>query len=600
MIPDSMEDYFADAVERLMGGEALDEIVADYPVAARQELQALLAVVELADQVAAVKPPQQQPVKRIAARVEFSKLAAVKRAELHATQTPLTALATKASPDRLVALWRRFTAGWSSLGAPAPVMRLAPLTLLLLVLYLSTFTVVATAQAALPGDLAYPVKSWIREQRVATAPVEQKAAERWRADQEQAQDVAARAEQLQSEPDAAPLTAVSILQFRGFDGEQLLLGDLKVIPWYRPEGGGEDVWLPITIDGELQPGAVVMLRYQIVPGASDAVQGIALSVMQAPPMPTPAPTATPATARHCQRIQAPNWVAYVVRAGETLSGIAARSQTSVSELRRVNCLTDGILRAGTTIFVPNTILGALPPAPPPAVATAIATLPLPTATAPTPTITPSPPTSAPTITPNSTEAQGGGAEATPTMLPDAGTPTVAPTADVTAEMTPENTTAPTATPVATETVPPVTTSPVATDASPAPTGAATEPPVATTTEPPVATTTEPPVATATEPPPMVTESATTATSPAPDAAGTVTAVAPAAQNTVAPAPVPPTAAPAPVPPTAALPTATPLPPTPVPPTAAPPTATPLPPTLVPSTIAPTDAPAGEVAPVEAP
>jgi LysM repeat protein len=89
--------------------------------------------------------------------------------------------------------------------------------------------------------------------------------------------------------------------------------------------------------------------------------------MQAPPMPTPASTATPAEARHCQRIQAPNWVAYVVKAGETLSSIAARSQTSGAELRRVNCLTDGVLRAGTTIFVPATILGALPPAPPPAV-----------------------------------------------------------------------------------------------------------------------------------------------------------------------------------------------------------------------------------------
>jgi len=593
MTPDSMEDYFAEAVERLLRGEALDEIVADYPVAARAELHALLAVVELADQVAAVKPPQRQPVKRIAARVEFSRLAAAKRAELHATQAPVAAPEIKAPAPlgRVAAFWRSLTTGWSSLGAPAPVMRLAPLTLLLLALYLSMFTVVATAQAALPGDLAYPVKSWIREQRVATAPAEQKAAERWRADQEQAQDVAARAEQLQSEPDAAPLAAVSILQFRGFDGEQLLLGDLKVIPWYRPEGGGEDVWLPITIDGELQPGAIVMLRYQIVPGASDVVQGIALSVMQAPPMPTPAPTATPTTARHCQRIQAPNWVAYVVRAGETLSGIAARAQTSVEELRRVNCLTDGVLRASTTIFVPNTILGALPPAPPPAVVTAIATqAPLPTATPPAPTFTPSPPTSAPTITPDATEAQGGGAEATPTPLPADGAPTVAPTADVTIAVTPEHTTAPTATPAASETiavtpaasetVAPMTATPNATGTL-SPGETATEP-LATVTAPPATATS---AATASAPPaPATTESAVTATAAAPDGTATGAAVAPAAQNTVAPAPTATLPAVAP-------PTATPVPPTPVPPTLAPPTATPPPPAA---------APTEEVAPAEAP
>lgn len=577
-----MEDYFADAVDRLLRGEALEAIVADYPAAVRQELQDLLTVVELADQIAAVKPPQRQPVKRIAARVEFSRLAAAKRAELQATQTPLPTPLTPKAPvaaqsGRMAEVWRKFTSGWSNLGAPTPVMRLVPLTLLLIALYLSTFTIVATAQAALPGDLAYPVKSWIREQRIATAPAEQQAAERWRADQEQAQDVAARAVQLQSKPDAAPLTAVSILQFRGLEGEQLLLGDLKVIPWYRPEGGGENDWLPMTIDGELQPGAVVMLRYQIVPGASDAVQGIALSVMQAPPMPTPAPTATPTTARHCQRIQAPNWVAYVVKSGDTLSSIAARAQTSVNELRRVNCLTDGVLRAGTTIFAPNTILGALPPAPPPAVATAIATLPpSPTATLPAPTVTPSPPTSAPTITPDATSPQGGSADATAT--PDAGAPGETPTTDVSPEATPASSATPTATAAASATATPATATPAATDASPTETAIA--PPVTATAGAPPSTDVTPaaPPATATgaatgdAPTPTTSAPTIQATTPEP----TATIVAPAAQNTVAPTPTAPA------------------------PTAAPPTATPPPPTPAPPTSVPTDASAGEVSPVEAP
>ncbi len=593
MTSTEMEDYFADASDRLLNGESLERIIADYPAAVRQELQALLTVVELADQVAMVKPPQRIPVNRIAARVEFSQRVAAKRAELEAAQTPLppavrpTTPALRTQRSDLAEVWRKLAAAWSSLGAPAPVMRLAPLTLLLIALYLSTFTVVATAQAALPGDLAYPVKSWMREQRVATALAEQQPAERWRADQEQAEDVAARAEQLQSEPDATPLTAVSILQFRGFDGDQLLLGDLKVIPWHRPEGGDADEWLPITIDGELQPGAVVMLRYQIVPGASDAVQGIALSVMQAPPMPTPAPTATPAEARHCQRIQAPNWVAYVVKSGETLSSIAARSQTSVAELRRVNCLTDGVLRAGTTIFVPATILGALPPAPPPAVATAIATQPplptatltAPTATLPAPTVTPSPPTSAPTLTPAGTETQGGDAEATPTAQPDDGTATPAPTVSATVETTPATTATPTTpeasetaaptTPAGTATEPPATATDVATSAAPTPTAPApTEPPATATS-----------IATDSTLPPTESAPTTQPTTAAPTATSIATSVAPAAQHTAAPTPTSPS-------PTVAPPTPTSIPPTPAPPTPAPPT--------------PTDAPAGDTNPPETP
>ena len=545
----AMEDYFADATDRLLGGEPLDQIVADYPAPVRHELQALLAVVELADQVATSGLPQRIPINRITARVKFSQRASELREELAATNTPLPMSAppvrVTAQPGHITQLWRRWTTAWSSLGAPAPLMRLAPLTLLLIALYLSTFTVVATAQAALPGDFAYPMKSWMREQRVATAPAEAQPAERWRADQALAEDVAARAEQLQSEPDAAPLTAVSMLQFRGFDGDNLLIGDLKVVPWHQPEGADEDEWLPIAIEGELQPGAVVMLRYQIVPGASDTVQGIALNVMQAAPMPTPAPTPTPTPGRHCQRIQAPNWVTYIVKQGETLSEIAARSQTSVSELRRVNCLTDGILRTGTKIFVPATILGALPPAPPPVVVTAVATsAPLPTATTYVPTVTPSPPTSAPTITPEPTAIQGGDADATATLPPEAGTATAAPTSSASpvATVTP-------ATPAATEIEPSAT----ATSATPMMTALPTATAPATTepaaTEPAA---TEP---AATEPAATATPDAPTPTAaPAMEATATTqpvaTVAAPLAQDTVAPTALPPTPAPpTPAPPT---------------------------------------------------
>jgi len=52
------------------------------------------------------------------------------------------------------------------------------------------------------------------------------------------------------------------------------------------------------------------------------------------------------------------WRNYRVRAGDTLSDIAARTGTSVLELARVNCITDtGLVIAGTLLFVPRSASG---------------------------------------------------------------------------------------------------------------------------------------------------------------------------------------------------------------------------------------------------
>jgi hypothetical protein len=49
-----------------------------------------------------------------------------------------------------------------------------------------------------------------------------------------------------------------------------------------------------VVEGELLPGADVMLRYQVVPGsASDVVQGMVLRLVRAPQLPTPLPSPTP-------------------------------------------------------------------------------------------------------------------------------------------------------------------------------------------------------------------------------------------------------------------------------------------------------------------
>ncbi|GIV75142.1 MULTISPECIES: LysM peptidoglycan-binding domain-containing protein [Caldilinea] len=544
----SMEEYFAEAVDRLQAGETIEQILADYPDEVAQELHSLLMVVELAEQVAAQAPPRRLPLNRLAARVAFAQRAAELRAEMEAERTKTTP-----SPQREVTptvsflrhlnAWRRWLADTWPLSAP--IMRLAPLTLLLVTIYLLTSVVVATAQEALPGEPAYPVKLWILEQQVATAPEEQRAEARWMADRQQSEDIARLASHLQTDPQAAPVTAITIQQFRGFDGEQLLIGDLRVIPWYRPPEAEQDEWLPLQVDGTLEPGAVVMLRYQVIPGAPGVVQGIALRVMQAPAVPTPEPTPTPTPAPNlaCQRVQPPNWIEYIVRPGDTLSQISARSQATVEELRRVNCLTGGVLRAGMTILVPITILGRAPTAPPPVLMTALPEQMLTPTPAPA-TETPAPAetlTNTPTIEP--TPAQPGGGDATVEPAPTS-------TPDETAE--PGVTVIPTETPVPPETLVPTETLPTATSPTITPTQTTT--PLETPTSLPTPTATPPseetpPAAETTEPPAEVTAAAFTETvepaPPTPEPTATDAAFSPT--PTVAlPAP-PPTATPSPSP-----------------------------------------------------
>ena len=527
------DEIFAEAVERLLAGEPIDQIAARYPAALRVELRGMLSVVELAEQVAAATPPRSLPANRLGARLAFAQRAAELRAERGGGQ----ASAVARPPAAFGGHWLRT---FGAQPAWRPLFRLAPLTLLLAMLYLLTFVVVATAQESLPDDLVYPMKMWILEQRVATAPAEERAAVRWQADASQAEDVARLAEELQVAQSSAKVTAVSYQQFRGFDGEQLLIGDLKVIPWYQTEAGGSEEWLPLTVEGELLPGADVMLRYQVVPGASDVVQGMVLRLVRAPQLPTPLPSPTPVRSSGCQRLRPAGWVEYIVRSGETLSEIAVRSRGTGEELRSVNCLTNGGLQAGMKILVPVGILGQVPSAPPPALATAIPTqVWVPTAT-PTAPVEPTaiPPTSLPTATAGPEEPPSATATAEPTESVTAtATPTVPPpTAQPTAQPTAEPTAQPTAEPTAQPTA---------------------EPTAQPTAEP----TAEPPTAEPTAEPP-----------------------------TAEPTAVPPTAVPTAVPPTAAPPTAVPptAEPTAAPPTAAPPTA--VPPTAAQPTVQPTAEP----------
>ncbi len=96
-----IEDYFAQAVDRLLAGESIDDILVSYPPSARNELRNLLVVVEAAERMATAAVPAPASLNRISARLHFAQRAAELRDELGAVSkavpgTPLRPARTAA------------------------------------------------------------------------------------------------------------------------------------------------------------------------------------------------------------------------------------------------------------------------------------------------------------------------------------------------------------------------------------------------------------------------------------------------------------------------------------------------------------------------
>jgi LysM repeat protein len=93
------------------------------------------------------------------------------------------------------------------------------------------------------------------------------------------------------------------------------------------------------IKDPLTVGETVKVHYSIVSG-----QAVAREVERA------ADDDTPTT---CTPTRPEGWITYVIQGNDTLSGIAARTGSSVEELVRVNCITNRrLIQPGTEIFVP--------------------------------------------------------------------------------------------------------------------------------------------------------------------------------------------------------------------------------------------------------
>ncbi|HXF61845.1 MAG TPA: hypothetical protein VNK95_09510, partial [Caldilineaceae bacterium] len=279
-------------------GEALEQILASYPAAMRAELLDMLSIVQVAQEIGRAPVPRPPAARQAAAKRNFLAAAAqmreaqvreAKLAETRAVQPVMTpaprqelrapALAPRRKPAvRQASPWERLVEGFQALFTHR-TLRLAPLILVLAVVLLSTSTLVTMAQTAVPGDLAYSLKQWIRKQELELAPPDQRELVRQEQERELAEDVRRAAER--ADQNSAVIQAEDTQIYYGRNGRLLKIGGLTVMDRYQPDANVE-TFKEMTIVGDLQPGAQVHLTYQILPGQSDTVQGIALEVV-APP-----------------------------------------------------------------------------------------------------------------------------------------------------------------------------------------------------------------------------------------------------------------------------------------------------------------------------
>lgn len=359
----SPEDVFEEAIGRLEAGETIESIVASYPYANTDDLVEELQIVQLALKIQHEPVPEPSPAKRMAAKQDFLAAAGEMKSREQGAQSFRPARI--AEPPRRIkpetppppTLAQRISDSLRS-AFSMRTLRLAPVIVTLAVVLLSATTFVAMAQSALPGDPTYSFKQWMRKQELQFTSPDRRDLVRQAQEQELAEDVRKAAER--ADQNSAVIQAEDTQVYYGRSGRLLKIGGLTVMDRYQPDANLE-VFRPMQIEGDLEPGATVGLVYQIMPGQSETVQGISLVVIS-PPEETPEPAELPAidvqprdTA--CTVTQPDGWVEYQVQPGDNLTYIARRGGTSVAEIVEANCLSDETIIIGAILFVPAEAVG---------------------------------------------------------------------------------------------------------------------------------------------------------------------------------------------------------------------------------------------------
>lgn len=367
----SPEEIFAEAVERMEAGEPIGSIVASYPSADPAELTDFLNIVQVAQDIHAAPVPRPSAPRRAGAKREFLAAAAELRLQQQAAEEPTPPVRTSQAAPRQASrpaarssryvppqptFWERMAAAVQG-AFSVRALRLAPLIVILALVLFGTSTFVTLAQSALPGDLTYSFKQWIRNQELLLTPPDRRDSVRAAQELELAEDVKKAADR--ADVNAAVIQAEDMQVFYSRNGRLLKIGALNVMDRYQPDANVE-LFQDMTVEGDLQPGALVQLTYQIMPGQSDTVQGISLSVVS-PPVITPTPETEDVPAvdtqpreMDCTVTHPEDWVEYSVASGDNLTWIAKRGGTTVEELMRVNCLDSETILIGANLRVPPT------------------------------------------------------------------------------------------------------------------------------------------------------------------------------------------------------------------------------------------------------
>jgi LysM repeat protein len=370
--PTSVSDeVFAEAVDRIEAGESLEQVLASYPPTAREELFEMLSIIQVAQDIRHDPIPRPSQARRTAAKESFLAAAARMRDEEQQAPAarpvtavpPVTTAAPRPKPvaaparpatrrqtvTRRASLWEQMVEGLQTVFSNR-ALRLAPLIVTLAIVLFSTSTLVTLAQTAVPGDLAYTFKQWIRKQELQLASPDRRASVLLEQERELAEDVAKAAER--ADQNSALIRAEDTQIYYGRNGRLLEIGGLTVMDRYQPDANAE-VFKAMDVVGDLQPGALVQINYQILPGQTDTVQGISLTVV-APPTETPA--AAPDTVRPqvvgCTPVQPEGWVPYEVKVGDNLTFLANRGGATVARIVEANCLDSETILIGAKLYVP--------------------------------------------------------------------------------------------------------------------------------------------------------------------------------------------------------------------------------------------------------
>lgn len=368
------EDIFAQAIERVEAGEAIEAVLATAPEAIRAELREVLLLITATHHLQRAPVPQPPAPRRADRKKAFLAAATQMKAEAAletppvVTPVPVTkAQAVKPRQPqptrvaRLATFWRNFLDSFHS-----PNFSLAPLATIIIAVYLGVFGFNEAAQAAELGDLTYPIKQWLGYQALSLSSDEVRPDLYDDLETRLAKDVSKAQEMLSTK--VAIISTESFLLVKGVEDDYLLVGPLRVLMKYQPDPN-VDEYVPMAMSDIPSVNSQVELTFQVIaneetPNEPLAVQGRALKVITEGQLTfdnsqATKPVPPPPTPIQCNAATPVGWEPALVEEGELLTTVAERLNVAITELITVNCL-DGI---GDTIPTGRVMILAPKPVP---------------------------------------------------------------------------------------------------------------------------------------------------------------------------------------------------------------------------------------------